>query len=74
MMRPLMRICEVLAVAFVFGGVVGLAAQRGNVVLDAGLIVTGVLLYLAFLRLKLAQKRIEKRSSSEKVSTGEMTE
>ncbi len=74
MMRPLMRICEVLAIAFVFGGVVGLATGRGNLLLDVGLIVTGVLLYFAYVRLGLAKKRIEERSSAEKDGTGGTTD
>ena len=71
MMRPLARICEVLAIAFVFGGLFGLAMRPGNVALDVGLIGTGIFLYIAYVRLGLAQKRIEERSSAEKGDTGE---
>ena len=74
MMRQLMRVCEVLAIAFVFGGVVGLATGRGNKLLDAGLIVTGILLYIAYVRLGLAKKRIEERSSAEKDDAGRTTD
>jgi len=65
MMRPLAKVCEVLGIAFVIGGLFGLAMRPGNVALDVGLIATGFLLYIAYVRLGLAKKRIDERDSTE---------
>ena len=62
MLRPLMTICQVLGIAFIFGGIVGLVARRGNSGMDVVLIATGALLLFAYSRLELASKRVAERS------------